>query len=123
MRGSITDRTHSLSSSLLLPQCHIEETGEHIVAGAGELHLEICLSDLQNDFMGGAEIKVRGAAAPTSATRLFSSHAACMHVCALLPSSSDLACNVLLSLPPSLSIFLSTFLSSLPLLPTFLPGV
>jgi len=39
-------------------QCMIEETGEHIVAGAGELHLEICLKDLQEDFMGGAEIKV-----------------------------------------------------------------
>ncbi len=39
-------------------QCVIEETGEHIIAGAGELHLEICLSDLQNDFMGGAEIRV-----------------------------------------------------------------
>ncbi|XP_050897884.1 elongation factor 2-like [Lathyrus oleraceus] len=36
--------------------CTIEESGEHIVAGAGELHLEICLKDLQVDFMGGAEI-------------------------------------------------------------------
>ncbi|KAK8651916.1 hypothetical protein V6N13_141491 [Hibiscus sabdariffa] len=36
--------------------CTIEESGEHIVAGAGELHLEICLKDLQEDFMGGAEI-------------------------------------------------------------------
>ncbi|GKV37036.1 hypothetical protein SLEP1_g45105 [Rubroshorea leprosula] len=36
--------------------CAIEESGEHIVAGAGELHLEICLKDLQEDFMGGAEI-------------------------------------------------------------------
>jgi elongation factor 2 len=26
--------------------------------GAGELHLEICLKDLQDDFMGGAEIRV-----------------------------------------------------------------
>ncbi|KAI3963379.1 hypothetical protein MKW98_022801 [Papaver atlanticum] len=26
------------------------------VAGTGELHLEICLKDLQDDFMGGAEI-------------------------------------------------------------------
>jgi hypothetical protein len=43
-----------------LSQCIIEETGEHIIAGAGELHLEICLNDLQNDFMGGAEIKVGG---------------------------------------------------------------
>jgi len=30
-------------------QCHIEESGEHIVAGAGELHLEICLKDLEED--------------------------------------------------------------------------
>ncbi|KAJ8755104.1 hypothetical protein K2173_016833 [Erythroxylum novogranatense] len=36
--------------------CTIEESGEHIIAGAGELHLEICLKDLQDDFMGGAEI-------------------------------------------------------------------
>jgi elongation factor 2 len=27
-----------------------EETGEHIIAGAGDLHLEICLKDLQDDF-------------------------------------------------------------------------
>lgn len=39
-------------------QCSIEETGEHIIAGAGELHLEICLKDLQEDFMGGAEIRI-----------------------------------------------------------------
>jgi elongation factor 2 len=38
--------------------CMIEESGEHIIAGAGELHLEICLKDLQDDFMGGAEIIV-----------------------------------------------------------------
>ncbi|KAL2642591.1 hypothetical protein R1flu_010178 [Riccia fluitans] len=38
--------------------CSIEESGEHIIAGAGELHLEICLKDLQEDFMGGAEIVV-----------------------------------------------------------------
>ena len=38
--------------------CTTEETGEHIIAGAGELHLEICLKDLQDDFMGGAEIRI-----------------------------------------------------------------
>merc|ERR1719201_992599 len=38
--------------------CYTEETGEHIIAGAGELHLEICLKDLQEDFMGGAPIRV-----------------------------------------------------------------
>lgn len=30
----------------------ISESGEHIVAATGELHLEICLSDLQNDHAG-----------------------------------------------------------------------
>jgi len=39
-------------------QCIIEESGEHIIAGAGELHLEICLKDLQEDFMNGAEIRI-----------------------------------------------------------------
>lgn len=47
-----------LSKSDPLVQCTIEESGEHIVAGAGELHLEICLNDLAQDFMGGAEIKI-----------------------------------------------------------------
>ncbi|KAG7631017.1 Ribosomal protein S5 domain 2-type fold [Arabidopsis suecica] len=37
--------------------CTMEESGEHIVAGAGELHIEICVKDLQ-DFMGGADIIV-----------------------------------------------------------------
>ena len=36
-----------LSKSDPMVLCSIEETGEHIVAGAGELHLEICLKDLQ----------------------------------------------------------------------------
>jgi elongation factor 2 len=47
-----------LSKSDPLVQCTIEESGEHIVAGAGELHLEICIKDLQDDFMGGAPIVV-----------------------------------------------------------------
>jgi len=38
-----------LSKSDPLVQCSIEESGEHIVAGAGELHLEICLKDLEED--------------------------------------------------------------------------
>merc|ERR1712168_1410554 len=32
--------------------CIIEESGEHIVSGAGELHLEICLKDLEEDHAG-----------------------------------------------------------------------
>jgi len=38
--------------------CMTEESGEHIIAGAGELHLEICLKDLAEDFMGGAPLSV-----------------------------------------------------------------
>jgi elongation factor 2 len=38
-----------LSKSDPLVQCSIEESGEHIIAGAGELHLEICLKDLEED--------------------------------------------------------------------------
>ena len=34
------------------------DAGEHIIAGAGELHLEICLKDLQDDFMKGTPIKI-----------------------------------------------------------------
>lgn len=30
----------------------INESGEHVVAGAGELHLEICLKDLEDDHAG-----------------------------------------------------------------------
>jgi len=37
--------------------CYTEESGEHIIAASGELHMEICLQDLQNDFMG-TEVKV-----------------------------------------------------------------
>jgi len=37
--------------------CYTEESGEHIIAASGELHLEICLQDLQQDFMG-TEVKV-----------------------------------------------------------------
>ncbi|KAH8921153.1 P-loop containing nucleoside triphosphate hydrolase protein, partial [Atractiella rhizophila] len=38
-----------LSKSDPCVQTSISDTGEHIVAGAGELHLEICLKDLQED--------------------------------------------------------------------------
>jgi len=47
-----------LSKSDPLVLCLTEESGEHIVAGAGELHLEICLKDLAEDFIGGAPIKI-----------------------------------------------------------------
>merc|ERR1719502_953658 len=47
-----------LSKSDPLVQCSMEESGEHIVAGCGELHIEICLKDLQEDFMNGAPITI-----------------------------------------------------------------
>jgi len=45
-----------LSKSDPLVLCYTEESGEHIVAGAGELHLEICLKDLEEEYCGGAKI-------------------------------------------------------------------
>jgi len=47
-----------LAKSDPLVLCFTAPTGEHIIAGAGELHLEICLKDLRDDFMKGAPIKV-----------------------------------------------------------------
>ncbi|KAF8591949.1 P-loop containing nucleoside triphosphate hydrolase protein [Ramaria rubella] len=41
-----------LSKSDPCVQAWIADTGEHIVAGAGELHLEICLKDLEEDHAG-----------------------------------------------------------------------
>ncbi|WFD27956.1 translation elongation factor 2 [Malassezia nana] len=41
-----------LSKSDPCVQSWIAESGEHIVAGAGELHLEICLKDLEEDHAG-----------------------------------------------------------------------
>ncbi|XP_052405442.1 elongation factor 2 isoform X4 [Carassius gibelio] len=38
-----------LAKSDPMVQCIIEESGEHVIAGAGELHLEICLKDLEED--------------------------------------------------------------------------
>jgi len=46
-----------LSKSDPMVLCYTEESGEHIIACSGELHLEICLQDLQQDFMG-TEVKV-----------------------------------------------------------------
>jgi elongation factor 2 len=41
-----------LAKSDPMVQCNIEESGQHIIAGAGELHLEICLKDLEEDHAG-----------------------------------------------------------------------
>jgi elongation factor 2 len=47
-----------LTKSDPLVMCTTTPTGEHIIAAAGELHLEICIKDLRDDFMKGAPIKV-----------------------------------------------------------------
>jgi elongation factor 2 len=47
-----------LSKSDPLVQTYTAKTGEHIVAGCGELHIEICIKDLAEDFMKGAPIRV-----------------------------------------------------------------
>lgn len=39
-----------LANSDPLCQCYTEESGEHIVAGCGELHIEICIQDLREEF-------------------------------------------------------------------------
>jgi elongation factor 2 len=39
-----------LSKSDPLVLCLTEESGEHVIAGCGELHVEICLKDLEEDY-------------------------------------------------------------------------
>nr|XP_039270876.1 translation elongation factor 2-like [Styela clava] len=39
-----------LAKSDPMVQCSIEESGEHIVAGAGELHLKSCMKDLEENY-------------------------------------------------------------------------
>jgi elongation factor 2 len=39
-----------LSKSDPLVVCTTEETGEHVIAGCGELHVEICLKDLRDEY-------------------------------------------------------------------------
>ena len=53
-----------LAKSDPMVQCSTEESGEHIVAGAGELHLEICLKDLEEDH-AGIPLKVKWTAVLT----------------------------------------------------------
>ncbi|QPG73939.1 Elongation factor 2 [Brettanomyces nanus] len=41
-----------LSKSDPCVKCYMSESGEHIVAATGELHLEVCLQDLEQDHAG-----------------------------------------------------------------------
>jgi len=47
-----------LSKSDPLVKTSLSKTGQHIIAGAGELHLQVCLKDLREDYLKGAEIIV-----------------------------------------------------------------
>jgi len=47
-----------LAKSDPLVKITTSKSGQHIIAGAGELHLEICLKDLREDYMKGADVRV-----------------------------------------------------------------
>jgi len=47
-----------LAKSDPLVRCSRSKTGEHIIAGAGEMHLEVCVQDLRDEYLKGAEITV-----------------------------------------------------------------
>jgi len=46
----LVDGLKKLSKSDPLVLCYTEESGEHIIAGCGELHVEICLKDLVEEY-------------------------------------------------------------------------
>jgi len=46
----LVDGLKKLSKSDPLVVCSTEETGEHVIAGCGELHIEICLKDLEEEY-------------------------------------------------------------------------
>jgi len=46
----LVDGLRKLAKADPLVLCYTEESGEHIIAGCGELHVEICLKDLEEDY-------------------------------------------------------------------------
>jgi len=46
----LVDGLKKLSKSDPLCLCYTEESGEHVIAGCGELHVEICLKDLIEEY-------------------------------------------------------------------------
>jgi len=53
----LVDGLKKLAKSDPMVQIVTTESGEHVIAGAGELHLEICLKDLADDFCAGCPLK------------------------------------------------------------------
>ena len=54
---SLVEGMKRLCKSDPLVECEVEESGQMVLAGAGELHVEIALKDLEE--LAGVEIKVR----------------------------------------------------------------
>jgi len=46
----LVDGLKKLSKSDPLVVCTTEESGQHVIAGCGELHVEICLNDLEKEY-------------------------------------------------------------------------
>jgi len=46
----LVEGLRKLAKSDPLVICTTEESGEHIIAGCGELHIEICLKDLEEEY-------------------------------------------------------------------------
>merc|ERR1712232_939793 len=46
----LVDGLKKLSKSDPLVVCSTEDSGEHVIAGCGELHVEICLKDLRDEY-------------------------------------------------------------------------
>jgi elongation factor 2 len=46
----LVEGLRKLAKSDPLVVCTTEESGEHIIAGCGELHVEICLKDLEEEY-------------------------------------------------------------------------
>merc|ERR1712076_153169 len=65
-----------LSKSDPLVVCTTEESGEHVIAGCGELHVEICLKDLREEYaqceftVGDPVVSYRETVTDTSGTAL-----------------------------------------------------
>jgi len=75
--NKLVEALKRLSKSDPLVQCKVEPTGEHVIACAGELHMEICLNDLR-DFMGECEIVVASPVVPLRETIVATSNKLCL---------------------------------------------
>ena len=68
--------TKKLSKSDPSVQCFFSESGDNIIAGVGELHLEICLNDLRKFI--GSDIVVSQPIVPLRETVMVKSNQLCL---------------------------------------------